>query len=88
MASAVDATPTDPVQRGSICMAGTSCGNDRSLLDFIDATVDKQGRVLVSYANGCTGPCVTAGPNSFSAQGAIARQATGKGLFAAFDRTF
>jgi len=84
----VDATPTDPVQRGSICLSGTSCGNDRNLLDFIDATVDKQGRVLVAYADGCIGACVTAGPNSFSAQGTIARQATGKGLFAAFDGTF
>ena len=84
----VDATPTDPVQRGSICLAGTSCGNDRNLLDFIDATVDKQGRVLVGYADGCIGACVTAGPNSFSAQGTIARQATGKGLFATFDGTF
>src|SRR5947209_2150855 len=84
----VDATPTDPVQRGSICLGGTTCGNDRNLLDFIDATVDKQGRVLVGYADGCIGACVTAGPNSFSAQGTIARQATGKGLFAAFDGTF
>jgi hypothetical protein len=84
----VDATPTDPVQRGSICLSGTTCGNDRNLLDFIDATVDKQGRVLVGYADGCIGACVTAGPNSFSAQGTIARQATGKGLFAAFDGTF
>jgi hypothetical protein len=84
----VDATPSDPVQRGSICLGGTTCGNDRNLLDFIDATVDKQGRVLVGYADGCIGACVTRGPNSFSAQGTIARQATGKGLFAAFDGTF
>jgi hypothetical protein len=84
----VDATPSDPVQRGSICLAGTTCGNDRNLLDFIDATVDKQGRVLVGYADGCIGPCVNAAPNSFTALGSIARQATGKGLFAAFDGTF
>ena len=84
----VDATPTDPVQRGSICLGGTTCGNDRNLLDFIDATVDKQGRVLVGYADGCVSACVNAGPNSFTAVGAIARQSTGKGLFAAFDGTF
>ena len=83
-----DATPTDPVQRGSICLAGTTCGNDRNLLDFIDATVDKQGRVLVGYADGCIGACVASGPNSFTAQGTIARQSTGKGLFATFDGTF
>jgi hypothetical protein len=84
----VDATPTDPVQRGSICLQGTACGQDRNLLDFIDATVDRQGRVLVGFADGCVGLCVTAPPNSFTAIGSIARQATGKGLFAAFDGTF
>jgi hypothetical protein len=84
----VDATPNDPVQRGSICLAGTTCGNDRNLLDFIDATVDKQGRVLVGYADGCVGTCVNAAPNSFTDLGTIARQATGKGLFAAFDGIF
>jgi hypothetical protein len=84
----VDATPNDPVQRGSICLAGTTCGQDRNLLDFIDATVDKQGRVLVGFADGCIGACVTGPPNSFTALGTIARQATGKGLFAAFDGTF
>ena len=52
-----DATPTDPVQRGSICTGGTTCGNDRNLLDFIDVTIDEQGRVLVGYADGCTGAC-------------------------------
>jgi hypothetical protein len=76
------------VQRGSICLAGTTCGNDRNLLDFIDATVDQQGRVLVGYADGCIGACVTGTVNSFTAQGSIARQATGKGMFAAFDGTF
>jgi ATP-dependent protease HslVU peptidase subunit len=45
-----DDTPKDPVQRGSICTGGTTCGNDRNLLDFIDATVDAQGRVLVGFA--------------------------------------
>ena len=84
----VDATPNDPVQRGSICLAGTTCGTDRNLLDFIDATVDKQGRVLVGYADGCIGPCVSGPPNSFTAVGAIARQATGKGLFVSSDGTF
>jgi len=84
----VDATPNDPVQRGSICLQGTSCGQDRNLLDFIDATVDRQGRVLVGYADGCVGPCVAGPPNSFTALGAIARQATGRGLFAAFDGSF
>ncbi len=81
----VDATPNDPVQKGTICSAGTTCGSTRNLLDFIDATVDAQGRVLVGYADGCTGGCVSGGPNSGTALATIARQMSGKGLFAASD---
>lgn len=76
-----DATPNDPVQRGSICTAGTTCGNDRNLLDFIDITVDREGRVLVGYADGCTGACVQGPPNSFSEWATIARQSSGIRLF-------
>jgi hypothetical protein len=83
----VDATPTDPVQRGSICTGGTTCGNDRNLLDFFDITRDDHGRVLVGYADGCIGSCVQAEPNTFSALATVARQSGGKGLFAAFDVT-
>ena len=36
-----DATPNDPVQVGSICTGGTTCGDDRNLLDFIDVTIDE-----------------------------------------------
>jgi hypothetical protein len=81
----VDATPNDPVQRGSICMSGSTCGATRNLLDFMDIAVDAQGRVLVGYADGCVGSCVAAGPNSFTSIGTIARQSGGKGLFASFD---
>jgi hypothetical protein len=52
----------DPVQRGSICIAGTTCSNtpdDRNLLDFIDSTIDARGRVLVAYADGCIQQCIT-----------------------------
>jgi subtilase family serine protease len=81
-----DATPTDPVQRGSICTGGTTCGNDRNLLDFIDVTIDKQGQVEVGYADGCTGACVTdPTTNNHDAYATIARQTSGKPLFAAFD---
>ncbi|WP_407740667.1 sialidase family protein [Hyalangium sp.] len=76
-----DATPEDPVQRGSICTGGTTCGNDRNLLDFMDVTVDREGRVLVGYADGCTGACVQSAPNSFSAYASIARQSSGQPLF-------
>ena len=83
----VDATPNDPVQRGTICGGGTlGCGNGtRNLLDFMDTTVDKDGRVLVGYADGCTGPCAAAPPGNFTALGTIARQVNGKRLFAVDD---
>jgi hypothetical protein len=81
-----NATPGDPVQRGTICTAGTTCGGTRNLLDFNDVTADAQGRVLVSYADGCIGDCVTGGPASGTALAAIARQTTGKGLYAQFDK--
>jgi PKD repeat protein len=85
----VDATPTDPVQRGSICTLGTvDCNHvpdDRNLLDFMDATIDRQGRVLVGYADGCIGGCVNGTENSFTELATIARQSGGKRLISAFD---
>ncbi|HET7453810.1 MAG TPA: hypothetical protein VFL12_13770, partial [Thermoanaerobaculia bacterium] len=84
----VDATPDDPVQRGCIWLGGgaVTC---RNLLDFNDATVDKEGRVAVAYADGCTGPCVdapfSATGNSFTALASIALQSGGKRLFHQFD---
>jgi hypothetical protein len=42
----VNATPNDPVQRGCIWMGGGSVPC-RNLLDFMDASIDKTGRVLV-----------------------------------------
>lgn len=81
-----DATPNDPVQRGTICQGGTlGCTQTRNLLDFNDATLDAQGRVIVGYADGCVGSCVQGPPNSGSALATIARQVSGQGLFAAFD---
>ena len=74
------------MQRGSICTGGTTCGNDRNLLDFMDVTVDGQGRVLVGYADGCTGACAQpAGAQNFDALATIARQTAGPRLFAACD---
>jgi hypothetical protein len=81
----VDDTPTDPVQRGSICTGGTTCGKDRNLLDFIGSTADNNGRVEVAYADGCTGACVTGTTNNFDAYATIARQSAGLTLRAAFD---
>src|SRR4051812_5986278 len=82
----VDATPTDPVQRGSICTGGTTCGDDRNLLDFMDVSVDAQGRVLVGFADGCTAACAApGGAQNFDALATIARQTEGPRLYAAFD---
>jgi len=82
----VDTTPSDPVQRGSICTGGTTCGNDRNLLDFMDATVDRAGRTLVGYADGCTGACAApGGAQNFDAYATIARQQSGLTLYAAND---
>jgi hypothetical protein len=89
-----DATPSDPVQRGCIWNGGGS-NPCRNLLDFNDITVDKFGRVLVGYADGCTGTCTTDGTQNATAGPAtaqdalatIARQTGGRGLFSAFDGT-
>jgi plastocyanin len=81
-----DATPHDPVQRGSLCTAGTTCGNDRNLLDFMDVTLDSHGRILVGYADGCIDACVNdATKNGHDAYATIARQSGGKTLFAKYD---
>lgn len=80
-----DATPNDPVQIGSICTGGTTCGADRNLLDFIDVTMDDHGRVEVGFADGCTGSCVTGGPNTRTAYPTIARQSSGLTLLSAYD---
>jgi hypothetical protein len=81
----VDDTPTDPVQRGSICTAGTTCGSDRNLLDFIGSTIDNHGRVEVAFADGCTGACVTGTTNNFDALATISRQSSGLTLYSAYD---
>jgi hypothetical protein len=85
----VNATPNDPVQRGCIWDGGGSnvC---RNLLDFMDASVTKDGRVVVSYADGCISTCDSSSgteAESTSAYATIARQSTGEGLFSAFDTT-
>jgi hypothetical protein len=48
----VNATPGHPVQRGCIWNGGGS-NPCRNLLDFNDATVDRYGRVLTAYTDGC-----------------------------------
>ena len=92
----VDATPKDPVQRG--CIWNSGGGNPcRNLLDFDGLTIDKTGRVMVGFADGCVGPTVEAGndcvasravsANKLVDHGAIIRQVSGKTLFKAYDAT-
>ena len=50
----VNATGTDPVQRGVVCTNGTTCpSGTRNLLDFNDLEIDARGRPLAAYADGC-----------------------------------
>jgi hypothetical protein len=85
----VDVTPNDPVQRGCVYWGNGNCpSQQRNLLDFMDAAIDKIGRVVVGYADGCLGPCVGGGANTREDFGAIARQARGRSLFSAYDAMF
>jgi hypothetical protein len=77
-------TPGDPIPRGGICDAANPIC--RNLLDFFDATIDKEGRVLVGYDDGCiTTGCIAGGANDFTSKNAIARQLGGKRMFSQFD---
>ena len=86
-----DATPGNPVQRGCISLQGTSnktvldaaiC-DQRNLLDFNDITVDKAGRVLMAYADGCKAACTTdMKSGSSGAEDFVLRQSGGPLLYA------
>jgi hypothetical protein len=79
----VNVTPNDPVQ--GVGGVGPS-GVNRNLLDFNDAELDDEGRVLFAYADGCVGACtIDPRANSFAAKGTIVRQTGGRTLFSAFD---
>lgn len=83
-----DVTPTNPVQRGCLYHGG---GDDpcRDLLDFNGIAVDRQGRVLIAYTDGCLGKCegslVVSDNDRTDAKGTIARLTMGTGLLQAFD---
>ncbi len=84
-----DATPNMPVQRGNIWTGG-GANIGRNLLDFFDAAIDKQGRVQIGYANGCSGGnCAQSSPsatgNAYSAVASILRQSSGTRLLQATD---
>ena len=55
---------TDPVQVGAICLNSGDCrsdqgGSNRNLLDFNDLHIDREGRVFIAIADGCTGICAS-----------------------------
>ena len=80
----VDATPAETAQRG--CIQLTGCSGHRNLLDFNDIAVDKQGRVLVAWADGCPAVCERGAPyNDTWHTAVISRQSAGRGLFKAYD---
>jgi hypothetical protein len=86
-----NATPNDPVQRGCVWNGGG--GNPcRNLLDFNGITIDKVGRVLVTYTDGCIDDpldasvrCVSGPDYSKSVLTSVVRQNAGLGLYGAYD---
>jgi hypothetical protein len=79
-----NAAPNDPVQRGCIWNGGG--GNPcRNLLDFNGIAMDAVGRVLVGYADGCLGDCISGVSYSKDSLATIARQSDGFGLLGAYD---
>jgi PKD repeat protein len=83
----VNATPNDPVQSMTGIWQQGGSHQDRNLLDFNEVTVDKFGRVLFGYSDGCvTDGCIAGtAPNDFTAFMRVARQSGGKTLFASYD---
>src|SRR4029077_4656236 len=84
-----DATPNAPMQRSGL-LRGGGAKITRNLLDFYDITIDKDGRVLVGYVNGCEGgPCAQAGSNAtgnaYTTTATIARQSSGRRMLASKD---
>ena len=98
--NALDENPTfytyrvtdDPVQRGSICLNSGDCrdigGSNRNLLDFNDLHIDREGRVYVAFADGCTGECATnenaTAEDSRDGRGSVYYLASGPSLYAEF----
>jgi PKD repeat protein len=89
----IDATPNDPVQKGTICLQGTTCPgpptapDTRNLLDFNDFNIDAEGRGLLVYADGCVNcdNVYADGGQSGASHATIARQSGGRRLFSHFD---
>ncbi|MCA1713172.1 MAG: fibronectin type III domain-containing protein [Actinobacteria bacterium] len=77
----VKVTPdTDPVQKGCIWLGGGS-NTCRNLLDFMGSTLQKDGSVVIGYADGCNDACGAGGKSNYGADATIARQVGGPLLF-------
>jgi hypothetical protein len=76
-------TPDNPIQGafGGI----SNAGDGRNHYDFIDATIDPQGRVIASNSVGCAASCPEGGPNTFAKLASIVRQSGGRRMYAQFD---
>ena len=82
----------DPVQVGSICLNSGDCrdigGSNRNLLDFNDLHIDREGRVYIAFADGCTGECATGNnsqpEDSRSRRGAVYYLGSGPSLFESY----
>lgn len=73
----VQITPM-PMQIGCIGRHGSVCGNNGNLLDFNGIAALADGRVAISYTDGCT-PCATQNDSTGTA-GYVAVQSGGAGL--------
>mgnify|MGYP001158730886 FL=1 len=79
----------DPVQMGSICLNSGDCrdigGSNRNLLDFNDLHIDREGRVYVAFADGCTGTCAannnSTAEDSRDGRGSVYYLGSGPSLF-------
>ncbi len=63
-------------------------GDNRNLLDFNDAFIDPQGRVVAAFADGCLGGCQQGFQGNFYSNARVAqivRQTGGPRMFAEFD---
>ncbi|HVF04160.1 MAG TPA: sialidase family protein [Frankiaceae bacterium] len=74
-----------PIQVGAVCTAGTTCGDDRNLLDFNDMVIDSRGRVYIAFADGCLDRVCDKKDRLDKAS--IARLVAGRGLYAKYDKT-
>ena len=82
----------DPVQVGSICLNSGDCrdigGADPDFFDFYHLHIDREGRVYVAFADGCTGDCATnenaTAADSRDGRGSVYYLASGPSLYEGF----